>query len=356
MSKLFVDYVKIDPRIDYRKVERNNGIHDVKRALEMLNIRYINEKKYDDLIADWEYLRYDIYLPDYNCLIEVDDPHHYYTNNNESDFYETRARDNRKSEYALVNRIHLIRIPFWLTFDDLSNHLNYVLVNINSHRSNALKWINNFLYIANRLKSLDLNNVPLNQLYKEYCEMMKQFYIKKVIDYETFKAYIIDELDLEFKTIRADFDKGKYVEIYKKRIDSLKNDDISFNDHVIISDHNELLYVYAKHHYRINYDRFMNDYLEQLNTIKMNQYLDQFNRNAKYYPRHKIESLNDVVDKKDALCVLKEIKGKSRSYHFYHVIAPQMIDYIKRHRNMIDIKVMLAYHARHYGVFKYMML
>ena len=66
-----------------------------------------NDCKYKKL------LRFDFYLPDYNCCIEYDGEQHF----KESTFFredlkEIQKRDNIKNEYCKQNDIKLIRIPY----------------------------------------------------------------------------------------------------------------------------------------------------------------------------------------------------------------------------------------------------
>ena len=62
-------------------------------------------------------LRFDFYLPDYNCYIEYDGIQHFiYTNsgwNTEEKYIETKERDSIKNQYCKEHNIKLIRIPYW---------------------------------------------------------------------------------------------------------------------------------------------------------------------------------------------------------------------------------------------------
>lgn len=81
------------------------------------NIKYVYQKKYDDL-SDKGLLSYDFYLPKYNTLIEYDGKQHY----EPVEYFGGRVvfdkqtiHDKMKTEYARKNNINLIRIPYYLT-------------------------------------------------------------------------------------------------------------------------------------------------------------------------------------------------------------------------------------------------
>lgn len=76
----------------------------------------VKEKTFEDCInPKTNYrLRFDFYLPDYNCCIEYDGEQHYKEVSICGDSLEDRQyRDRLKDEYCLKKHIHLIRIPFW---------------------------------------------------------------------------------------------------------------------------------------------------------------------------------------------------------------------------------------------------
>lgn len=76
-------------------------------------------------------LRFDFYLPDYNCCIEYDGKQHYSYNNNWhynfEYFKQIKDRDIIKDNYCKQNNIKLVRIPYW-EFDKI-NH-DYLLEKI----------------------------------------------------------------------------------------------------------------------------------------------------------------------------------------------------------------------------------
>ena len=65
-------------------------------------------------------LRFDFYLPDYNCCIEYDGIQHFEGwSNSLLNLRDNKYRDNIKEEYCKNNNIRLIRIPY-TDFDKIS--------------------------------------------------------------------------------------------------------------------------------------------------------------------------------------------------------------------------------------------
>ena len=77
------------------------------------NISYVKEYK----IKNLGNLRYDFYLPEYNRLIEFDGVQHYEECSGVWDTIDSlearQIRDVKKNEYAILNNIDLVRIPYW---------------------------------------------------------------------------------------------------------------------------------------------------------------------------------------------------------------------------------------------------
>lgn len=95
----------------------SKGTRSIKQILDENNIKYIQEKRYNDLVFETGHkARYDFYLPDFNCLIEYDGRQHYIQGNgvydNEAKFKLTQEHDTIKNNYAKTNNIPLIRIPY----------------------------------------------------------------------------------------------------------------------------------------------------------------------------------------------------------------------------------------------------
>lgn len=83
------------------------------------NILFESQYYFNDCINPdtGAYLRFDFYLPEYQCLVEYDGEQHYnYTNqgwNDKEHFEANQKRDQIKNEYCQNKNIKLIRIPYW---------------------------------------------------------------------------------------------------------------------------------------------------------------------------------------------------------------------------------------------------
>lgn len=105
------------------------GESKCKLILQEKNICFETQKTFKDLTnPDTGYkLKYDLFLPEYNTIIEYDGRQHFaYTNqswNTEEHFYKCRFRDHLKNQYCFDSGILLIRIPYYhlerLTIEDL---------------------------------------------------------------------------------------------------------------------------------------------------------------------------------------------------------------------------------------------
>lgn len=66
----------------------------------------VSEKKFPDL-KNVSYLRYDIFLPEYNTLVEYHGEQHF----NKNTLYSSESlieNDKKKYEYAINNKIHIL--------------------------------------------------------------------------------------------------------------------------------------------------------------------------------------------------------------------------------------------------------
>lgn len=94
------------------------GALAVKNVLIDLGINYIQEYTFPDCKNPKtnQRLRFDFYLPDYNCCIEYDGEQHFSPSkggwNTIESYKAILYRDSLKTEYCLEKGIHLIRIPF----------------------------------------------------------------------------------------------------------------------------------------------------------------------------------------------------------------------------------------------------
>lgn len=110
----------------------SKGEAQVEQCLKELNIQYISQYTFKDCLTDKKcLLRFDFYLPDYNCCIEYDGEQHFKYRktgwNTEEHFKETQLRDSIKNKYCKNNNIKMIRIPY-TDFNKISS--NYILQKI----------------------------------------------------------------------------------------------------------------------------------------------------------------------------------------------------------------------------------
>ena len=91
------------------------------------NIKYIYQKKFDDLIGlKGKNLSYDFYIPNLNLLIECQGQQHYRpvdVYGGEEQFKVQLEHDRRKKEFAKNNNYKLLEIPYW-EYDNIENILN----------------------------------------------------------------------------------------------------------------------------------------------------------------------------------------------------------------------------------------
>ena len=93
---------------------------------------YQEQKTFEDLRSNKNCkLRFDFYLPYYNCCIEYQGHYHY----DPTDAYyslQGQDNDNRKRIYCKSNNIKLIEIPYW-DYDKLN--WNYLEELLNENRN-----------------------------------------------------------------------------------------------------------------------------------------------------------------------------------------------------------------------------
>lgn len=90
----------------------SKGEEKITQILLKLNIIFYKEYQFIDCINPKTNtkLRFDFYLPDYNCCIEYDGKQHYI--NSWEPLRNVQYRDQIKNEYCKIKNIHLIRIPY----------------------------------------------------------------------------------------------------------------------------------------------------------------------------------------------------------------------------------------------------
>ena len=93
---------------------QSRGAGKVQKFLEENNINFIPEYRFEDC-KNINSLPFDFYLPEKNILIEYDGQQHFnsieYFGGEEA-LEKTQRNDNIKTEYALKNKLNLIRIPY----------------------------------------------------------------------------------------------------------------------------------------------------------------------------------------------------------------------------------------------------
>lgn len=98
------------------KTNKSKGEQLLCEILDELNVIYVQQYTFKKCInpKTKHKLRFDFYLPDYNCCIEYDGQQHFEESTMCSDTLEDRQyRDSIKNQYCKNNNIKLIRIPYW---------------------------------------------------------------------------------------------------------------------------------------------------------------------------------------------------------------------------------------------------
>lgn len=108
----------------------SKGERLISKILSERQIKYLAQYSFDNCrnIAP---LKYDFYLPDYNCCIEYQGVQHYKPvqfggisiENAQKKFDEATLRDRIKVEYCAKNNIKLLCIPYW-EYDNLEQYLD----------------------------------------------------------------------------------------------------------------------------------------------------------------------------------------------------------------------------------------
>ena len=94
------------------KDNQSKGVKKIIKILTDNNIQYKTEYSFKDCKYKNK-LRFDFFLPDYNCCIEYDGEQHFQENTLFQDPLSTvQLRDNIKNQYCENNNIKLIRIPY----------------------------------------------------------------------------------------------------------------------------------------------------------------------------------------------------------------------------------------------------
>ena len=103
------------------------GEYNVNMYLNKNNIKYIYQKKFDNLIGiKGKNLSYDFYIPNLNLLIECQGQQHYRPVDvfgGEEQFKTQQEHDRRKREYAEKNGYKLLEIWYY-DYDNIEEILN----------------------------------------------------------------------------------------------------------------------------------------------------------------------------------------------------------------------------------------
>lgn len=96
---------------------RSHGEEAISAILKNNNIQFETQKSFSDLLSErGKQLKYDFYLPEYNCIIEFDGEQHFKFQangwNTLEHFQDTRKHDKLKNQYCFKNNLYLIRIPY----------------------------------------------------------------------------------------------------------------------------------------------------------------------------------------------------------------------------------------------------
>ena len=96
---------------------KSSGEYLIGQILQKVNINYQTQKIFQKCLnpEHTNYLRFDFYLPDYNCCIEYDGEQHFKSVKHfggEEKFQRQQQLDNIKNQYCKKNNIRLIRIPY----------------------------------------------------------------------------------------------------------------------------------------------------------------------------------------------------------------------------------------------------
>lgn len=127
----YINLTKSDNPTGCPRCIDSKGEKLIQSLLTEWGYKYTSQKKFDDL-KDSSYLPFDIYLDDFNVLIEYDGIQHYsptqfggISEDRAKDLHDlTKKHDKMKNEYCKKNNIPLIRIPYWK-----QNDIEYYLFN-----------------------------------------------------------------------------------------------------------------------------------------------------------------------------------------------------------------------------------
>jgi len=99
-------------------LKSSKGEYLISSLLKENNIVFEQQKTFNDCTnpENTSLLRFDFYLPDYNCCIEYDGGQHFKSVDywgGEEEFERRQLLDSIKDEYCENNGIKMVRIPYW---------------------------------------------------------------------------------------------------------------------------------------------------------------------------------------------------------------------------------------------------
>lgn len=117
------------------------GEEKIAQILSEMTITFIRQKTFSDLYSQGAYrkypLKFDFFLPKYNCCLEYDGIQHFSyriddisTWNTKENYEKTKERDNIKNQYCQDNHIFLIRIPYTEKKNINAEYLQNILNNL----------------------------------------------------------------------------------------------------------------------------------------------------------------------------------------------------------------------------------
>ena len=113
-------------------IQGSAGEQRIHHHLFNRNIKFEREKTFNNCLNPNTnmHLRFDFYLPDYNCCIEYDGEQHFKESSMCGDSLEDRQiRDQIKTQYCKDNGIKLIRIPY-TKYDNIETILDKELLQL----------------------------------------------------------------------------------------------------------------------------------------------------------------------------------------------------------------------------------
>lgn len=108
----------------------SKGENKIKQVLKSMHIEFETQKTFNDCRnPKTNYLlRFDFYLPDYNCCVEYDGLQHFQETYYFSDDLKSRQyKDNIKDNYCKNNNIKIIHIPYWEYNKINKDYINKIL-------------------------------------------------------------------------------------------------------------------------------------------------------------------------------------------------------------------------------------